>query len=158
MISKKIVSTARAVKIIQKNQKQGKKVAFTNGTFDLLHLGHVTYLEKARQTGDLLIVGVNSDQSVKSYKSPNRPINPEQDRMKVLAALECVDYVVMFQEPTPLSLILKLRPDILVKGADWKKSAIAGAKEIESWGGRVKRIALVKNRSTTAVLKKLGLE
>lgn len=138
-------------------KKRGKKIVFTNGTFDILHLGHVKYLQRAKQSGDVLIVGVNSDQSVKSYKGPHRPINPERDRLAVLAALECIDYVTLFSEPTPLNLILKIRPDYLVKGADWKKSRIAGAKEIESWGGKIKRIRLVPNRSTTRLIEKLNL-
>lgn len=158
MIQTKILSAAQLSAKLQKLHQQGKKIAFTNGTFDLLHLGHVTYLEKARQTADLLVVGVNSDRSVKSYKTPNRPLNPEKDRMTVLAALEAVSYVVMFSEPTPLKLILRLKPDVLVKGADWKKSAIAGVQEVESWGGRLVRVPLVKNKSTTRLLKLLGFE
>lgn len=158
MIRDKILSAARLAAKIRALKRQGQKVAFTNGTFDLLHLGHVTYLEKAARTANILIVGVNSDRSVKSYKNPNRPLNPEADRLKVLAALESVSYVVLFSEPTPLKLILLLKPDVLVKGADWEKSAIAGAREVESWGGKVIRIPLVKNRSTTRLLRQLGFE
>ncbi len=151
-------------KIIKRQQLQAlgrglraarKKIVFTNGTFDILHLGHVTYLQKAKRAGDVLIVGVNSDASVKSYKTPDRPINPQADRMAVLAALECVDYVVLFEEPTPLHLILALKPHVLVKGADWKKSQIAGAREVESWGGKVKLVTLVRGRSTTAIIQKM---
>ncbi len=158
MIRDKILSPSRLSNLLKKLQRQGKTIAFTNGTFDLLHLGHVTYLEKARQTADVLVVGVNSDRSVKSYKNPNRPLNPENDRMKLLAALESVSYVVLFSDPTPLKLILQLKPDVLVKGSDWKKSEIAGAQEVESWGGEVVRVPLVPNRSTTRLLKLLGFE
>ena len=151
----KILSQANLTRLCRRLRSQGKKVVFTNGTFDLLHLGHVTYLQKAKKHGDVLVVGVNTDRSVKSYKGPKRPLNPEKDRIRVLAALKCVDYAALFSDPTPLNLIKKVKPHVLVKGADWKKSQIAGAKEVESWGGKVKRIALVPNRSTTRILKLL---
>ncbi|MSR77962.1 MAG: D-glycero-beta-D-manno-heptose 1-phosphate adenylyltransferase [Candidatus Omnitrophica bacterium] len=158
MIAKKILSLPKLSPLVASLKHQKKKIVFTNGTFDILHLGHVTYLEKARAHGDVLIVGVNTDRSVKSYKGPTRPINHENDRLRVLAALESVSYVVLFSDPTPLQLILKIRPDVLVKGGDWKKNQIVGAHEVEGWGGKVKRISFVKNRSTTLVLKKLGIE
>lgn len=142
-------------RILSRLQARGKKIVFTNGTFDILHLGHVTYLQKARAKGDVLVVGVNTDRSVKSYKTPDRPVNPEQDRLKVLAGLECVDYAILFDDPTPLKLIMELRPDVLAKGADWKKSQIAGAREVESWGGKVALIQLVKGRSTTRIIEKM---
>jgi rfaE bifunctional protein nucleotidyltransferase chain/domain len=151
-MAQKIIPQSGLASLIKRLRAQRKKIVFTNGTFDLLHLGHVTYLQKARKFGDVLIAGVNSDKSVKTYKNPDRPINPEEDRMKVLAALECVDYVVLFKDPTPLNLILKVRPDVLVKGADWKKEQVAGAHEVESWGGKVKLIKLVPNRSTTRLI------
>lgn len=154
-MNKKIIPRSKAKEFFEKLRKKKVKIAFTNGTFDFIHLGHVTYLQKAKKTADVLVVGVNSDASVKSYKNPDRPINPEKDRMEVLAALECIDYVVMFTEPTPLNLIKKIRPQVLVKGADWKKEQIAGAKEVESWGGKVKLISLVADRSTTRLIKKL---
>lgn len=153
----KIISSASLKKLGDFLRRQGRKIVFTNGTFDILHLGHVTYLQKAKDCGDVLVVGVNSDASVKSYKSPDRPLNPERDRMVVLAALACVDYVALFEEPTPLKLILNLRPHVLAKGADWKKSQIAGAKEVESWGGKVRRIPLVAGRSTTKIIKKMQI-
>ncbi|MFZ5801677.1 MAG: D-glycero-beta-D-manno-heptose 1-phosphate adenylyltransferase [Candidatus Omnitrophota bacterium] len=149
----KILSGRNWMAPIRRLQKRGRKVVFTNGTFDILHLGHVTYLEKARSFGDILVVGVNTDRSVKTYKNPGRPINPERDRIRVLVALACVDFAVLFEEPTPLRLIRELKPDVLVKGADWKKSEIAGAREVESWGGAVKRVRLVPGRSTTAVIR-----
>ncbi len=136
-------------------QRLGKKIVFTNGTFDILHLGHVQYLQKARSFGDVLFVGVNTDRSVKSYKSPDRPVNREKDRALVLCALACVDYAVLFDDPTPLALILRMKPNILVKGADWKKTQIAGAKEVESWGGKVRLVRLTKGHSTTGVIEKI---
>lgn len=151
----KIISNRRISALCQKYRKAGKKIVFTNGTFDILHAGHVDYLEKAKKFGAILIVGMNSDRSVKTYKDPSRPINPQQDRSRVLAALECVDHVVMFEEPTPLKLIVSVKPHVLVKGSDWKKSQIAGAREVESWGGQVRRVRLVPGRSTTAVIKKI---
>lgn len=158
MIREKLLTNQKISSLLSKLKKSKKKIVFTNGTFDLLHLGHVTYLEKARALGDILIVGVNSDRSVKSYKGPNRPIHSEKDRLQVLAALESVSYVMLFSESTPLNLILKIRPAVLAKGGDWKKSQIVGAKEVESWGGKVKRIPFVVGRSTTQALKKLGVE
>ena len=113
------------------------------------------YLAKAKSFGDVLIVGVNTDASVRSYKGPNRPINPEGDRLQVLAALQNIDYVVLFNEPTPANLISEVKPHILVKGADWKKSQIAGAKEVESWGGKVKLVSLVPGRSTTRLIEEI---
>ena len=149
---RKIKSRQALQRVVQLCRRQGKTVVFTNGCFDLLHAGHVTYLQKAKQFGDVLVVGLNSDASVRQIKGPHRPLNSEKDRLRVLAALEAVDYVSVFSEGTPLRLIQELHPDILVKGADWKKDQIAGAKEVESWGGRVERIKLVPGRSTTTVI------
>jgi len=120
-----------------------------------LHAGHVTYLEEAKRAGDLLIIGLNSDPSVRRLKGPGRPVNSEKDRLRVMGALEAVDYVTLFSEDTPLKLICEIRPHVLVKGSDWKKDNIVGAKEVESWGGRVKRVRLVPGRSTTAMLRKV---
>ena len=142
---------------VRRLKAQGKRIAFTNGTFDILHLGHVTYLQKARATADVLIVGVNTDRSVKTYKDPSRPINPQQDRIKVLTALACVDYAILFNDPTPLRLIKQIRPDVLVKGADWAIKDIVGAREVLAWGGKVRRIPLVKGRSSSRVIKLLKL-
>ncbi|MDD5218520.1 MAG: D-glycero-beta-D-manno-heptose 1-phosphate adenylyltransferase [Candidatus Omnitrophica bacterium] len=154
-MKKKIIATRQVPALSKRLKTAGKKIVFTNGTFDILHLGHVDYLQRARASGDVLVVGVNTDKSVKSYKTPDRPINPEGDRIRVLTALACVDYAVLFNEPTPLKLILALKPDVMVKGADWKKSQIAGAKEVESWGGKIKRIRLVPGRSTTKIIRKI---
>lgn len=133
----------------------GKKIVFTNGVFDILHFGHIDYLTEAKALGDVLIVGVNSDSSVKKYKSPSRPIQGEQDRLHIVAALKPVDYVIMFDEETPEKLIKLVRPDILVKGADYAESEIVGAEFVKSYGGKVHRIELAPGRSTTAIIKKI---
>ena len=156
MISK-ILTHKNLSRTLQRLKAQGKRSVFTNGTFDILHLGHVTYLQKAKTFGDVLVVGVNTDKSVKTYKDPNRPVNPEQDRIKVLTALACVDYAILFNDPTPLKLIEAIKPAVLVKGADWAIKDIVGAREVLSWGGKVKRIPLVKGRSSTRVIKILKL-
>ncbi|HCM42167.1 MAG TPA: D-glycero-beta-D-manno-heptose 1-phosphate adenylyltransferase [Candidatus Omnitrophica bacterium] len=155
-IQSKIISRAQLPALRRRFLKLHKKIVFTNGTFDILHRGHVSYLEKARAAGDLLVVGVNSDSSVRSYKGPGRPVNPEKDRLFVLAALQCVDYVVLFSDSTPFNLIMKMKPDVLAKGADWKLKDIVGAPEVMSWGGKVKRIQFVKGRSSTKVINKLA--
>ena len=129
---------------------------FTNGVFDILHPGHVRYLRDARALGDLLIVGINSDRSVKALnKAPNRPINPEHERAEVLSALESVDAVVIFDEETPHEIISAIQPDILVKGADWGENAIVGRDIVEARGGQVVRIALAEGYSTTAIISRI---
>jgi len=153
----KILTKKSLRAVLRRLKAKGETVAFTNGTFDVLHLGHVTYLQKAQKTADVLIVGVNTDRSVKTYKDPSRPVNPQGDRIKVLTALQCVDYAILFDEPTPLKLIVEIKPDVLVKGADWAVKDIAGASEVLSWGGKVRRIPLVKGRSSTRVIKILKL-
>jgi D-beta-D-heptose 7-phosphate kinase/D-beta-D-heptose 1-phosphate adenosyltransferase len=131
-------------------------VAFTNGVFDLLHGGHVALLEAARAAGDALVVGVNSDASVRRLgKEPDRPLVAEGERARLLAALAAVDCVVLFHEDTPLALIERLHPDVLVKGADYAREAIVGAAEVEGWGGRVVRVPLVEGKSTTDLVRKL---
>jgi len=133
-----------------------RPLVFTNGCFDVLHRGHVTYLAQARALGASMIVGVNSDASVKRQgKGGDRPINPQDDRMEVLAALESVSLVVIFDEDTPLNLILACKPDVLVKGGDWKPESIVGSKEVLAWGGEVHSIPFLHERSTTALLKKI---
>ena len=136
-------------------RRQGKKVVFTNGCFDLLHLGHVRYLEAAAELGDYMIVAVNSDSSVRSIKSPSRPINPQGHRAEVVAALGFVDAVTIFDDDTPLALIRALEPDVLVKGADWALADIVGREEVESLGGRVVRIPLIQGLSTSAIIEKI---
>jgi rfaE bifunctional protein nucleotidyltransferase chain/domain len=136
--------------------KLPRPLVFTNGCFDVLHRGHVTYLAQARALGASLILGVNSDASVKRQgKGDDRPINAEQDRMAVLAALESVSLVVRFDEDTPLNLILACKPNVLVKGGDWKPDNIVGATEVRGWGGSVHSIPFLHERSTTALLKKI---
>ncbi|MDD2805140.1 MAG: D-glycero-beta-D-manno-heptose 1-phosphate adenylyltransferase [Elusimicrobiales bacterium] len=147
----KIVSLRKAVALRSALKKAGKRVVFTNGCFDLLHAGHVYSLEKARSLGDFLFLGLNSDASVKRLKGPSRPLNGAADRAIVLAALAAVDAVVVFKEDTPQNLIKALRPDILVKGADYRNAAVAGAE----FAGRVALVPLLKGRSTTALARKL---
>ncbi len=143
---------------LQKNrliwQKNGEKVVFTNGCFDILHLGHIDYLEKARQKGNRLIVGLNADESVKRLKGENRPINPEYARARLLAALAFTDAIILFAEDTPLNLIISLLPDILVKGSDYNPENIVGAKHVMAHGGTVETIDLVEGYSTTNIIEK----
>lgn len=135
--------------------RRRKRVVFTNGTFDILHRGHVEYLAAARRMGDVLIVALNTDASIRRIKGKRRPINPQRDRAIVLAALACVDYVCLFGEDTPRRVISRLLPDILVKGADWKKSLIVGRDTVEARGGSVRTIRLTKGRSTTGVIERI---
>ncbi|KYG62199.1 glycerol-3-phosphate cytidylyltransferase [Bdellovibrio bacteriovorus] len=133
---------------------QGKKVVFTNGCFDLLHVGHVRYLQEAKALGDVLVVGVNSDASVKKLKGPTRPVQIENDRAEILAALGAVDFTVIFTEETPENLIHKVRPDILVKGGDWSIESIVGAPFVMSYGGKVMSLQFVDGKSTTKLIEK----
>lgn len=134
--------------------REGRTLVFTNGTFDLLHVGHVEYLDRARREGDALVVGLNSDASVRRYKGPDRPIVPEAQRARLLAALECVDYVVVFDEDEPRDLIAALKPDVLVKGADWAHY-VSGRDAVEAAGGRVVLVDLVPGCSTTALIRRI---
>jgi D-beta-D-heptose 7-phosphate kinase/D-beta-D-heptose 1-phosphate adenosyltransferase len=136
-------------------RSNGQRIVFTNGCFDLLHAGHITLLESARRLGDRLIVGINSDASVRALKGPGRPVVPEQDRARLLAALAAVDAVTVFDEPTPHSLIVALRPDVLVKGGDYSEDSIVGASEVRSWGGEVAIVPLVQGLSTTRLIQGL---
>ncbi|MBW2109485.1 MAG: D-glycero-beta-D-manno-heptose 1-phosphate adenylyltransferase, partial [Deltaproteobacteria bacterium] len=135
--------------------EQGLQLVFTNGCFDLLHVGHVRYLQVAKAQGDMLVVGLNSDRSVRRIKGPPRPIVPEQERAEILAALACVDFVTLFDEPDPLMTIRILMPDVLVKGADWRKEAIVGADVVEAGGGRVVRVPLTEGASTSGIIEKI---
>jgi D-beta-D-heptose 7-phosphate kinase/D-beta-D-heptose 1-phosphate adenosyltransferase len=135
---------------------QKGKVAFTNGVFDLLHPGHIDVLTAARQTADALVVGVNSDESVRRLKGPTRPIRSDAERSYVLAGLECVDLVVVFPEDTPLNLVKLLRPDVIVKGGDYSEWTIVGATEVKGWGGRVVVVPLTPGHSTTNIIRKLS--
>lgn len=138
-----------------KQKRNGRRVVFTNGCFDLLHPGHIRTFEAARALGDILIVGLNSDASVRAAKGPTRPIIPEQERAEILAGFECIDAVTIFNDPTPQKVIAALLPDILVKGGDWPDNQIVGRTEVESSGGRVVRVDVVPGYSTTDILKKI---
>lgn len=150
-----LVDRVEAKKIIGKWRDEHKKIVFTNGCFDIIHRGHVEYLREAKLLGDILIVGLNSDASVKRIKGNHRPYQNEQDRAIILNALEMVDLVVLFDEDTPLKLICELKPDILVKGGDYDYHSVVGAKEVESWGGRVKIIPLIKGYGTSQLVEKI---
>jgi len=147
--------TVSLKKLLTELSATKKKVVFTNGCFDVLHAGHARYLKKARLLGDLLVVGLNSDSSIRKIKGPARPIVPEKDRAELLSALEAVDYVVIFSDETPIKLIKAIAPDVLVKGADWKNGEIVGEDIVKGRGGRVARIPLAKGRSTTDIIKKI---
>lgn len=151
----KIVSLASLKKKISSCRKAGKKIVFTNGCFDLLHFGHVSYLEKAKEKNSVLIVGLNSDSSVRRIKVKGRPIQPEKARARVLAALTCVDYITIFSDETPFALIRALQPDVLVKGADWKGKPVVGEDVVRARGGCVKLVPYVDNFSTTNIIKKI---
>ena len=138
-----------------REKRNGRRVVFTNGCFDLLHPGHLETLENARSLGDALVVGVNSDRSVRAVKGAGRPIVPEQERAEVLAALGCVDAVVIFDEPTPREIVAALLPDVLVKGGDWSSDRIVGREEVEGAGGRVVSIPVLAGHSTSAMVEKI---
>lgn len=140
---------------VASHRARGALIVFTNGVFDLLHPGHVRYLASARAEGDMLIVGVNSDRSVRGNKGPTRPVTPEGERAELLAALACVDAVVLFDAPTPAVIIEALQPDVLVKGADWAEDQIVGRETVEARGGRVVRIPIERGWSTTSILEKV---
>lgn len=136
------------------SDRKGKKVVFTNGCFDLLHIGHVRYLKEARSLGDILVVALNTDASVRKLKGPERPVQLEDDRAEILSSLVCVDYTLLFDEETPERIIKLIKPDILVKGGDWKVDQIVGAPFVQSYGGTVKSLPFVDGRSTTNLIKK----
>lgn len=151
-----LVARKQAAALAKKLRRQRRRIVFTNGVFDILHRGHVTYLARARSFGDVLVVGLNSDDSVRRLKGRRRPLQPQADRAAILSALEAVDYVIVFGEDTPDKLIRELRPDVLVKGADYKISEIVGAEFVKANGGEVKRVRLTPGRSSSELLKKLG--
>ncbi|HOG17172.1 MAG: Bifunctional protein HldE [Syntrophaceae bacterium PtaU1.Bin231] len=136
-------------------RSSGKRIVFTNGCFDILHVGHVRYLGEARRLGDVLVVAVNSDASVREIKGEKRPLVPEEERAELIAALECVDFVTVFSEPTPLALIRMLQPDTLVKGGDWRAENVVGRDEVLSRGGRVELIPMTEGASTTNIIEKI---
>ncbi|MBQ1867545.1 D-glycero-beta-D-manno-heptose 1-phosphate adenylyltransferase [Selenomonas sp.] len=150
-----LISTDDIAAFCEVLRKGGKKVVFTNGCFDILHAGHVTYLEKARSFGDCLVLGLNTDASVRANKGPSRPINSELDRAKVVGALKAVDYVVLFGEQTAETLIAKVKPDVYVKGGDYTLDTLPEAKIVMGYGGKVEFVNMVEGRSTTNVIKKI---
>ena len=154
-IKDKIKNHYEFKQLVKNHQEQGKKVVFTNGCFDILHFGHVDYLEKARELGDFLVIGINTDDSIKRIKSIDRPINKELDRMRLIAALDAVDAVTLFDDDTPQRLISDVLPDILVKGSDYAIDQIVGAEEVIKRGGEVKTIDFVEGYSTTDIIKKI---
>ncbi len=155
MLSNKIKTLPSAVNAIKKLKQKNKKIVFTNGCFDILHAGHISYLEKAKSLGSALVIGLNSDSSVKRIKGKSRPVVSQKNRAILLAALETVDMVIIFGELTPLKLIKAIKPDVLVKGGDWKKKDIVGSDFVESYGGKVKSLAYVKGLSTRSLISKI---
>ena len=152
----KVCDLAQLISRVESWKASQQKIVFTNGCFDLLHAGHVTYLEAAKKRGDKLILGLNTDRSVSAIKGPTRPVVHEGDRARVLAALESVDAVILFDEETPLNLINKIKPDVIAKGSDYTADQVIGGKEVESWGGEIALIDLVEGRSTSNIIKKLN--
>ncbi len=152
------MTIAEAQALVARLRAAAKIVVFTNGVFDLLHPGHVRYLQQARALGDALIVGVNSDRSARANKGPSRPVNPEEERAELVAALACVDGVVVFDDDTPQELIAALQPDVLVKGADWAADAIVGRDVVEARGGMVVRVPVERGHATTAIIEKIRRE
>ena len=150
-----LIKQSELENLLKELKKSGKTVVTTNGCFDILHVGHVRYLEKAKSFGDVLIVALNSDKSVKSIKGDSRPINNEQDRAEVLSGLKSVDYVVLFDEDSPIDLLLKIKPDVHTKGADYTIESLPEAKGIMDAGGRIEFISFVEGKSTTSIIEKM---
>jgi len=151
-IRAKIISPDSLSELFTESYRKQNTMVFTNGCFDLLHRGHIYYLSRARELGDVLVLGLNSDESVSRLKGPGRPVNDQQSRAEVLGGLAFVDYIVIFSEDTPLKLITSLRPHILIKGGDYKADEIVGYKEVLSWGGRVETIPLLEGYSTSSII------
>jgi D-beta-D-heptose 7-phosphate kinase/D-beta-D-heptose 1-phosphate adenosyltransferase len=155
LIESKIKSHNELKNVVSRLKKQGRRIAFTNGCFDILHYGHVNYLERAKGLADILIVAVNSDSSIKRIKGKSRPIINLQNRIKIVAALESVDFVTSFNQNTPLGLIKLIKPHLLVKGGDWNKDEIVGRDVVESYGGDVIALPFIKGQSSSKIIKKL---
>ena len=155
MSTQKIKSLEEVVRLRTQLRESGKKLVFTNGCFDILHIGHIRYLNRARSLGDALVVGINSDRSVREIKGKTRPSMPELERAEVLAALACVDVVFIFDDPTPKRVIDAIVPDVLVKGADWKLSEIVGRDTVENAGGSVSNMPLVEGSSTSEIIRRV---
>ena len=154
-IEEKIIKREKLAAVVGRLHRQKKQIVFTNGCFDILHTGHTRYLNKARSLGDVLLVGLNSDASVRTIKGPRRPLVEQDQRAEVLASLQCVDIVTFFDEPDPLNLIQEVKPDILVKGADWALDDIIGGDFVTRNGGRVERIEVVPDMSTTILIERI---
>ena len=152
---KKILMREEIALEISRLKEAGKRIVFTNGCFDILHAGHVRYLTAARAEGDILLVGLNSDESVKSIKGGKRPVVPQMQRAEVLSGLSCVDYVIFFDEPDPLKLIKEVKPDVLVKGGDWAEENIIGADFVKATGGKIVRVSVVPGISTSSIIKRI---
>lgn len=152
-MKKKIVSLDELKNIVSTLKKEGKCIVFTNGCFDLLHLGHVQYLQKAKEYGDILVVAINSDASVKAIKGNKRPLIPQNDRAAILSALSCIDYVIIFEEHDPVRIISELMPDVLIKGGDYQLNEIKGSEIVTSAGGKVLTIPEIKGKSTTNLIQ-----
>lgn len=152
-MKQKIKKRKALIRIIKDFKAKGKRIVFTNGCFDLLHIGHVRYLEKARTHGDVLVVGINSDSSVRKLKGPKRPLLPSKERAEILSGLGCVDYITIFDELDPLKLITSFHPNVLVKGGDWTKEQIVGREVVERSGGKVIIIPFVKGASTSTLIE-----
>jgi D-beta-D-heptose 7-phosphate kinase/D-beta-D-heptose 1-phosphate adenosyltransferase len=151
----KLLPLAVLLRELEQRRRAGQRVAFTNGCFDVLHAGHVQYLQEARAQADSLVVGLNSDATVRALKGPARPVNALEARAAVLAGLQVVDYLAVFHEPTPIELIRAVRPDVLVKGADYRRDEVVGAEFVESYGGRVHLAQLREGYSTTGLLQRM---
>ncbi|MEW5910348.1 MAG: D-glycero-beta-D-manno-heptose 1-phosphate adenylyltransferase [Thermodesulfobacteriota bacterium] len=151
----KILNQKRLIRTLDLLRKNGRSIVFTNGCFDILHVGHVRYLAKAKSLGQVLVVGLNSDESVRRIKGRYRPVNPQSHRAELLAALGCVDFVTIFDEEDPLNLITRIMPDVLVKGADWEENEIVGARIVKENGGKVKRVRIVSGVSTSGLIERI---
>jgi len=154
-VSDKLKTLDELIKIAAQARRNGKSVVFTNGCFDLLHRGHVHVLRQAKAAGDLLIVAINSDQSVKAIKGPTRPVAAEMDRLELIAAMEMVDYVILFDEPDPSKLITAIKPNVLAKGGDWGAAGVVGADIVEREGGRVVLVPYLKGYSTSEIIERI---
>ncbi|MDD5271030.1 MAG: D-glycero-beta-D-manno-heptose 1-phosphate adenylyltransferase [Candidatus Omnitrophica bacterium] len=152
---KKIVTLSALKAICVRLKSRKERIVFTNGCFDILHAGHVKYLRKSKDLGDILVLGLNSDSSVRRIKGPSRPVVSQKDRVAVVSSLGCVDYVTVFGEDTPIKVIRAVKPDILVKGADWKAGSIIGADFVKSYGGTTVTVPLVKGRSTSDIIRRI---
>ncbi len=149
-----VLTSSNLLQVIQSYKADNKKIVFTNGCFDLLHIGHIRYLRQAKKLADVLIVGVNTDRSVQKIKGPTRPIQNENDRAEILVSLKAVDHTILFDEDTPLELIKKIKPNFLVKGGDWKITEIVGSEFVLSYGGTVQPLQFVADRSSTSLIQK----